>query len=279
MPELPEVETVRRDLCSTLTGHRLVDVGATGRRSLRRLGGPERLVEATRGATVREVDRHGKYLLLRLDRPEVVVVHLGMSGQLRLVDAAAAEIPHTHVRWRLDDGCELRFVDPRTFGEVFVAAAGDGPGRLPAELAHLGPDALDGVAGLGSLGRLLAGHRRRIKPVLLDQRVVAGIGNIYADEVLWASRIAPDRPAGGLSPGELRRLRTALRSTLVAAIEHRGSSIADQQYRDLAGAVGTHQLHHQAYGREGLSCRRCGEPIRRVRDSGRSTFSCPRCQR
>lgn len=226
-----------------------------------------------------EVDRHGKYLLIRLDRPEVLVVHLGMSGQLRLVDAAASEITHTHVRWRLDDGGELRFVDPRTFGEVFVAAAGPGPGRLPVELAHLGPDALDGIGGPGSLGRRLAGQRRRVKPVLLDQRVVAGIGNIYADEMLWASRIGPDRLAGDLSPGEVRRLCTALRSTLLAAIEARGSSIADRQYRDLAGTVGAYQLQHQAYGREGMPCRRCGQPIRRVRDSGRSTFSCPRCQR
>lgn len=225
------------------------------------------------------VDRHGKYLLVRLDRPEALVVHLGMSGQLRLVDAAAAELPHTHVRWRLDGGDELRFVDPRTFGEVFVAAVGAGPGRLPAELAHLGPDALEGLPGPASLGRRLAGQGRRIKPVLLDQRVVAGIGNIYADEMLWSSRIAPDRPARDLDPGEVRRLHTALRSTLEAAIGHRGSSIADRQYRDLSGAVGGHQSHHQAYGREGLACSRCGQPIRRVREYGRSTFSCPRCQR
>lgn len=279
MPELPEVETVRSDLRPSLTGRRLVGVVATGQRSLRRLGGPGPLVEATLGATVRGVDRHGKYLLVRLDRPAVLVVHLGMSGQLRLVDPSAAEIPHTHVRWRLDNGSELCFVDPRTFGEVFVAHSGPGASRLPVELAHLGPDALDGIGGPASLARRLEGHRRRIKPVLLDQRVVAGIGNIYADEILWASRIAPDRPAGGLSPGELRRLRVALRSVLLAAIEHRGSSIADRQYRDLSGAVGGHQLHHQAYGREGLACGRCGEPIRRVREYGRSTFSCPRCQR
>ena len=257
----------------------MVEVVATGRRSVRRLGGPGRLVEVTRGASVGAIDRHGKYLLIRLDRPEVAVVHLGMSGQLRLVDAAAGEIAHTHVRWQLDDGSELRFVDPRTFGEVFVAAAGPGAGRLPAELAHLGPDALDGIGGPDSLARLLCGHRRRIKAVLVDQRVVAGIGNIYADEVLWASRIAPDRPAGGLSPAELRRLHSSLRSILLAAIEHRGSSIADQQYRDLSGSVGVHQLHHQAYGREGLACSRCGQAIRRVREHGRSTFSCPRCQR
>jgi len=279
VPELPEVETVRRDLRSSLVGRRIVAVVATGRRSLRRLGGPGPLVEATLGATVGAIDRHGKYLLIRLDRLEVLVVHLGMSGQLRLVDADAGEIAHTHVRWRLEDGGELRFVDPRTFGEVFVAASGAGAGRLPVELAHLGPDALDGIGGPASLGRLLGGHRRRIKQVLLDQRVVAGIGNIYADEMLWASRIAPDRPAADLSIAELRRLRTALRATLVAAIDHRGSSIADRQYRDLSGAVGGHQLHHQAYGREGLACGRCGEPIRRVREYGRSTFSCPRCQR
>ncbi len=278
MPELPEVETVRRDLTAKLTGRRLVEVVATGGRSLRRLGGPEPLVEATLGATVERLDRHGKYLLIGLDRPSVLVVHLGMSGQLRLVGAGAPEMPHTHARWLLDDARELRFVDPRTFGEVFVSTR-VGMAGLPAELAHLGPDALLGISGPGSLGRLLAGRRRRIKPVLLDQRVLAGVGNIYADEILWSARISPDRPAGGLSPAELRRLRAALQGILRSAIEHRGSSIADQQYRDPAGAVGSHQLHHEAYGREGLPCRRCGHPISRVRDSGRSTFSCPHCQR
>ncbi|HET9070702.1 MAG TPA: bifunctional DNA-formamidopyrimidine glycosylase/DNA-(apurinic or apyrimidinic site) lyase [Acidimicrobiales bacterium] len=277
MPELPEVETVRRDLQDALTGRRLVGAAATGQRTVRRHGSAGPLVARTQGRKVAGVDRRGKYLLVRLDTADVVVVHLGMSGQLRLVPAGTPALAHTHVRWQLDDGRELRFVDPRTFGEVFVAAPG--AGGVPAELAHLGPDALEGVPDAASLGRLLAGRRRRIKPLLLDQQVVAGIGNIYADEILWAARIGPDRPAGALGGAALRRLHPAMRDILLAAIAHRGSSIADEQYRDLAGVVGSYQLHHRAYGREGRPCARCGRPIRRVSDGGRSTFSCPRCQR
>ncbi len=278
MPELPEVETVRRDLEDALVGHRLGEVEVTGARTVRRLGDPGPLVERSRGRLVEGVGRRGKYLLVRLDGPDVVVVHLGMSGQLRLVAEGTPALPHTHVRWLLEGGGELRFVDPRTFGEVWVARPAT-PGGLPTELAHLGPDALEDLGDHRALGRILAARRRRIKPTLLDQRVIAGIGNIYADEILWTARIAPHRAAGALSAAELRRLQAAVRDTLLEAIAHRGSSIADEQYRDLAGAVGTYQLRHRVYGRESQPCARCGRPVRRTAEAGRSTFSCPRCQR
>ncbi|MHB1930159.1 MAG: bifunctional DNA-formamidopyrimidine glycosylase/DNA-(apurinic or apyrimidinic site) lyase [Acidimicrobiales bacterium] len=276
MPELPEVETVRRGLDAELVGRTIEAVTATGLRTVRRLGGAAGaglLVRRATGRRLLHAERHGKFLLLRLDTGDVVVIHLGMSGQLRAVPAGTPAAPHTHVVLAFEGGTELRFVDPRTFGEVFVT----GP-DVP-ELAHLGPDALAGVPDAAALGRLLAGRRRRIKPALLDQQVIAGIGNIYADESLWAARLHPDRAAGELSRPALRRLHAAIHATLLAGIAHRGSSLADEQYRDLWGGLGGYQHHHEVHAREGKPCSRCGTPIRRARDLGRSTYWCPRCQR
>ncbi len=273
MPELPEVETVRRDVEAAFAGRRVEAVTATGVRTIRRHGGAAPLIDRISGRRLVGTDRHGKFLLLRLDTGDVVVIHLGMSGQLRAVPAGTPPSPHTHVVLAVEGGTELRFVDPRTFGEVFVT----GP-DVP-ELAHLGPDALTGVPDAAALGRLLAGRRRRMKPTLLDQQVIAGIGNIYADESLWAARIHPDRPADDLRAPTIGRLHASIRATLLAGIDHRGSSLADEQYRDLQGGLGGYQHHHQVHAREGMPCGRCGAPIRRARDGGRSTYWCPRCQR
>ena len=292
MPELPEVETVRRGLASWFAGRRITAVSATGLRTTRRHADSRELAARCEDRILEAVRRRGKYLLLDLSDGGVVVVHLGMSGQL-LRSRAGDPLPaHTHVVWSFDGGLELRFVDPRTFGEVFVSrAAAPGPGGVPdpggvgldpagvAELAGLGPDALEGLPTWQALAAVLAGRRTRLKPLLMDQRRVAGIGNIYADEILFAAQLSGDRPAGSLGRGEIRRLHAALRSILAAAVEHRGSSLTDAQYRDVDGAVGDYQLHHAVYGREGQPCRRCGRPITRRRDGGRSTFSCPRCQR
>lgn len=278
MPELPEVETVRSDLERLVVGRRIEAVDATGARTLRRYGSATGMGSRLAGRRLASVDRRGKYLLLRAGGGEVVVVHLGMSGQLLYAGPEVPRPRHTHVAWRLDAGDELRFVDPRTFGEVFLSA-GLGPGGVPVELAHLGADPFDPALDAATLGQWLAGRRTRLKVLLLGQRVVAGIGNIYSDEILWGARLGPDRPAGTLSRAEVRRLHESMRAVLAAAIAHRGSSLADQQYRDLSGRPGGYQALHQAYGRAGEPCARCSRPIRRDRAYGRSTFSCPRCQR
>ena len=272
MPELPEVETIRRDLVAGVVGKRIERVEATGIRTLRR-GTPDEFVTRVTGRRITAVTRTGKYLRIALDSGDVVVVHLGMSGQLLLVQPAdAPRPPHTHVVLDLDDGCELRFVDPRTFGEVFVTTAGT------PELVHVGVDALEGVPSAARLGELLRRRRAMLKPLLMGQRTIAGLGNIYTDEVLFAAGIRHDRRSDTLTDDEVSRLHDAMTDILGRAIAHRGSSLDDRQYRDASGAVGSFQSLHQVYGREGRPCTRCGHPIARDKSAGRSTFHCTRCQ-
>ncbi len=275
MPELPEVETIRRDLAEVFVGRRVERVQIEGARTLRRhadaAGVPARMV----GRRLEAVGRWGKYLLLRLDGDAMLVIHLGMSGQLLSAEASAPVGRHTHLTMTWDGGPQLRFVDPRTFGEVFLTSA---RGHVPSELAHLGFDPVVGWIGPTELGRRLAARRTRLKVLLMDQRFVAGIGNIYSDEILWAASLAHDRPADGLSVGETAALSDAMVTTLAEAICHRGSSLADEQYRDLFGRVGSFQGHHRVYGREGMPCGRCETPIVRRKAGGRSGFFCPLCQ-
>jgi formamidopyrimidine-DNA glycosylase len=170
---------------------------------------------------------------------------------------------------------QLRFVDPRTFGEVFLSGVSGAGG---AELAHLGADPLDDLKGWTDLAERLQTRRARLKPLLMDQRFLAGIGNLYADEILFAARLRYDRTSQSLTPAEVQRLYRAMTATLTSAISHRGSSLADEQYRDVFGMIGDFQSRHRVYGREGRACRRCRQTIVRIKTSGRSTFLCPRCQ-
>ncbi len=249
----------------------------TGRRSVRRHTGDEEFVARLKGRRVKAVDRRGKYLLLRLDGGDVLVAHLGMSGQLLRASPKDPLVKHTHVVITFQQGGQLRFVDPRTFGELFVTA----PERLEEEvpeLAHLGFDPLDEVMSWTRFGDLLQLRRSKLKPLLMDQRFIAGIGNLYADEILFAAGLRYDRSSDSLSAQEVRRLYRAMVETLQEAIKHRGSSLADEQYRDLNGDTGGYQTQHYVYDREGQPCRRCRTPIARVRGNGRSTFLCPHCQ-
>lgn len=298
MPELPEVETIRQDLDRELSGRRIRRVEAVAGRSIRRHPDATQFAAALVGATVGRVVRRGKYLLFPLDRGGVLVVHLGMSGQLLVTDPGVLVAPHTHVTVSFDGDRQLRFVDPRTFGEVFVAAvegsfegaggAGggvhggvaalkDGPVVVP-ELAHLGADPLVDVKDWSHLADLLRVRRARLKTLLIDQRFLAGIGNLYADEILFAARLRYDRSSDSLTALEVRRLHRAMTETLQSAIRHRGSSLADEQYRDVYGVIGGFQSRHQVYAREGQQCPRCRQPIVRLKTGGRSTFLCPRCQ-
>jgi formamidopyrimidine-DNA glycosylase len=278
VPELPEVETIRRDLHGDVVGRRIKSVVVKGRRSIRRHRGPAEFKRGLEGRKITGVQRRGKYLLLVLEGGDVLVVHLGMSGQLLLNGSGRTPVaPHTHVTIAFTRGGELRFVDPRTFGEMFVAPGGELARQVP-ELAHLGFDPLEDVMSWAHFGELLRDRRTKLKPLLMDQRFVAGIGNIYSDEILFAAGLRHDRSSESLTPEEVRRLYRAMGETLHDAIRHRGSSLADQQYRDLFGRPGEFQALHQVYDREGHPCSRCHRPVARVRLGGRSSFLCEGCQ-
>lgn len=265
-----------------MAGRQVTSASVTGARTVRRQL-PEALVDRLRGATLGPAARIGKFLLVPLDAgAETLVIHLRMSGRLLLTVPDRPLARHTHAVLGLSDGRELRFVDPRTFGELFVAQSPPGgpggtPGR-PAALAHLGPDPLSARWSADALGRALAGRKGRLKLLLMDQRFVAGIGNIYSDEALFEARLRYDRTGGSLSGDEIGRLHRAVRTTLREAVRHRGSSLRDAQYVDLFGAPGAYQLRHRVYGREGKACPRCGGPVRRIPLGGRSTFLCETCQ-
>ncbi len=278
MPELPEVETIRRDLEREIVGRRIKSVESTGPRSIRRHRDAEELRALLEGHKVTSVCRRGKYLLVRLDEGGVLVVHLGMSGQLlRAKTAREPMAKHTHVVITFTQGGQLRFVDPRTFGELFVTSIDDLEDQIP-ELAHLGYDPVDQVMSWTEFGERLHARKSKLKALLMDQRFVAGLGNIYSDEILFAAGLRYDRSSETLTSQEIRRLYRAMVETLQDAIKHRGSSLADEQYLDIFGEVGGFQGLHKVYDREGEACRRCRSPIKRVKVGGRSTFLCEHCQ-
>jgi formamidopyrimidine-DNA glycosylase len=278
MPELPEVETLRRDLEREVVGKRIKSIEVHGLRAIRRHRTRKEFIGRLEGRRITAVDRKGKYLIVRLDSPDVLVVHLGMSGQLLRARGPKDPVArHTHVVFSFASGGQLRYVDPRTFGELFVTAADHLADDVP-ELAHLGFDALEQAMSWVDFAAMLRARRAKLKPLLMDQRFVAGIGNIYADEILFAAGLRHDRLSDSLSAQEVRRLYRAMVETLQEAIRHRGSSLADEQYRDLFGDTGDYQLLHKVYGREGQPCRRCRAPIVRETVNGRSTFYCAHCQ-
>jgi formamidopyrimidine-DNA glycosylase len=277
VPELPEVETIRRDLDKEFVGKRIKTVEVTGLRSIRRHTKVTDFAGRLEGRKVTAVVRRGKYLLIKLDGGDVLVAHLGMSGQLLLAPAKQPLDKHTHVVIGFTQGGQLRFVDPRTFGELFVTSAGELTEELP-ELAHLGFDPLGDVMSWTRFAGLLHAKKAKLKGLLLDQHFVAGIGNMYADEILFAAGLRYDRSSETLTAQEVRRLYRAMIETLQDAIKHRGSSLADEQYRDLFGDIGDFQSQHKVYDRQGKACRRCRSPIVRVKANGRSTFLCPQCQ-
>lgn len=226
---------------------------------------------------LRSACRLGKFLLIELiaangdSSARALLVHLGMTGQLTVRPAAEPLAPHTHIVCALDDGSELRYADPRRFGRVALAT----PDELTPILLRLGADPLE--ISREEFCRRLGARRARIKALLLDQRVLRGVGNIYADESLWRSRIHPARPAARLGQARLARLHSELRRVLLDAIRLGGSSISD--YVGANGERGRFQLRHRVYDREGKPCRRCGASIQRTLIAGRSSYYCPRCQR
>ncbi|MDP9075708.1 MAG: bifunctional DNA-formamidopyrimidine glycosylase/DNA-(apurinic or apyrimidinic site) lyase, partial [Actinomycetota bacterium] len=267
MPELPEVETIRRDLDREFTGERINEVSVTGVRSIRRHEVADDFTRRLVGSKVDAVGRRGKYLTMKLDTGDVLIVHLGMSGQLLRCRAADPLDRHTHVVLDFEPGAQLRFVDPRTFGELFVTAPDDIEEMVP-ELAHLGPDPLELPIAWPRFADMLHVRKSKLKPLLMDQRFLAGIGNMYADEILFAAGLRYDRSSETLTAQEVRRLYRSMIEVLTDAIKHRGSSLADEQYRDLFGQVGDFQSQHQVYDREGKACRRCRSVIVRIKANG-----------
>ncbi len=274
MPELPEVETIAADLRPHLVGRTIVRCDLRFPTIVRHPE-PEQFVDAVAGMRIESLRRRGKYMLLGLGHELVLVVHLGMTGQLRLFDASAPIANHTHAIFDLDDGRQLRYRDPRRFGRLLLGTEVD---LLVARaLPKLGPEPIDPDFDAPQLYKALRRRRAPLKAVLLDQSTVAGVGNIYADEALYSARIRPDRVAARVSRKSAARLHEALRVSLETAIRNRGSSV--DTYRDAWGEIGGQQEVLQVYGRGGQPCFTCGRPLSSVRIAGRTTVFCRRCQR
>jgi formamidopyrimidine-DNA glycosylase len=274
MPELPEVETVRRSLAPRLLGRRVAAVRAEP--AVLRAGiRPAEWRALAGGEALAALRRHGKYLVAEFG-PAAAVVHLGMSGRLELHPPEAPCERHTHLRLAFEHGVELRFVDPRRFGMAVVLPVPELPAFAP--LAALGVDALDGDV---EAALLAAAPRARtpVRSLLLDQGVLSGVGNIYANEALARAGIHPLTPAASLSRARLRRLAAALRAVLADALAAGGTTLADGGFADAEGRGGYFAVALAVYGREGEPCRRCGARVRREVAAGRSCFFCPRCQR
>ncbi|MEY4372596.1 MAG: formamidopyrimidine-DNA glycosylase/DNA-(apurinic or apyrimidinic site) lyase [Actinomycetota bacterium] len=277
MPELPEVETVRRGLDAAVLGRRIDRVEVGRERTVRRTS-REALIAGLQNTAIVRTWRRGKYLIADLDSGDSVMIHLRMSGRLLLAQRGSPRPPHSHVVMGMQD-IEVRFVDPRTFGEVVVFDPERTAEQVP-ELQRLGVDPIADPFDQRVLAAALAGTTRGIKSVLLDQTRVAGLGNIYTDEVLHRARLRYDRPADALRRSDIGRLAEAITEVLTAAIDAGGSTLADTQYVDMEGRTGSFQESHLVYARRDEPCLTCGRStIRRAVVSGRSTFFCPRCQK
>jgi formamidopyrimidine-DNA glycosylase len=299
MPELPEVETVRTSLARDLIGKKVKSASVTNGRVVRRHKTAKDFRAAIEGHTIKGAQRLGKNLIFALENGNHLVVHLGMSGQLlRAKGPKDLKPKHTHVVFTFVQGGELRYVDPRTFGELYVSTppaegaeveiskfarlsiGGDGLGlrREIPELAHLGIDPFEDQIGWDRFAAIVRSRTTPLKAVLTDQDILAGIGNIYADEILFAAGLRFDRPAESLSTIEIRRLHRSITEVLTEAIKHGGSTLDDEQFVDPDGKPGNYQQFHQVYNREGLACFQCRQPIRRETVRGRSTFYCEKCE-
>lgn len=276
MPELPEVETVRQGLAKWVAGRTIDAVEVHHPRAIRRhLPGDEHFIAMLRGRTVRDVSRRGKYLWLALDSGDAIIGHLGMSGQLLMQPAGAEDEKHLRIRFTFTDGGpQLRFVDQRTFGGLSVSEDG---AELPDEISHIARDPIDPLFDDEAFVARLRGRHTEIKRAILDQTLISGVGNIYADEALWRAQLHGARMTDQMTKPSVRRLLGHIRDVLGEAIVAGGTSF-DELYVNVNGESGYFDRSLNAYGREGLPCRRCGTPMRREQFMNRSSFSCPRCQ-
>jgi formamidopyrimidine-DNA glycosylase len=278
--ELPEVEVVRRDLEKDVVGRKVSEAevrpSKNAMRVIRRHGKRREFTDRLVGRKFTKAERRGKYVLLHMDNGDVLVVHFGMSGQFVRGNKRVPLPPHTHVVITFQQGGDLRFLDPRTFGEMFVTAA-DELGKVK-ELQHIAIDPLDHVFTWNAFGAALAERAAKMKQLLMDQKFISGLGNIYSDEVLFAAGLRYDRLSDSLSSQEVRRLYRAMQEVLQDAIRFRGTTLDDEAYLDLFGKPGEFQNELKVYGRTGLPCRRCRTPIQAVKISGRNAYFCPQCQ-
>jgi formamidopyrimidine-DNA glycosylase len=274
MPELPEVETVRQSLLAHAVGHTITAITVRDFPGVLAGADPQAVDAALRGLTITDIRRRGKYLLFDMDDGSTLIIHLRMTGQLTHLPHAAPPGRFEHLAIELDSAVDLRFSDQRKFGRIIHASPED-VARLSA---RLGPEPLSDAFSAAELRASLARRSGPIKSVLLDQRLVAGLGNIYVDEALFRARLHPLRSSRSLSPEEIRRLHRAIRVVLREGLEHRGTSIST--FRDGAGREGRNQLNLRVYGRgrRGEPCPRCGHPLRCIVVGGRSSHYCGYCQ-
>jgi formamidopyrimidine-DNA glycosylase len=275
MPELPEVETVRTQLEPKLVGRRFVDVEIADTR-LTRPHDPAEVAAELVGERVAALERRGKYVVVRFETGRVLLIHLRMTGQL--LHAASESLPeddpHRRAVVRLDDGSDVVYRDVRRFGTWLLTE----PGELDPYLStRVGREPLAPAFTARRLAEALEGRKAPVKAAILDQRRLAGVGNIYADEALWRAQIHPQRPAGELTDAEIAALHRGIRAALRAGIARQGATLRD--YRKPDGASGAMQHEFRVYGREGEPCERCGTPITKTKVGGRGTWFCPRCQR
>jgi formamidopyrimidine-DNA glycosylase len=281
MPELPEVEVVRRGLADHVVGRTIAQAQFHGARVARRhVPGPLDLSDRLAGNLVAGARRRGKYLWLVLRTPsgfeQGLIAHLGMSGQLLVEDSGAPDEKHLHARFTFGDGGpELRFVDQRTFGGMALSDLTDD--GVPETIAHIAPDPLEPGFDQGAVVRRMKTRESAVKRALLDQTLVSGIGNIYADEALWRAQVHGERLCSTLTKPTLGRILDHAREVMLEALGQGGTSF-DALYVNVNGASGYFDRALNAYGQEGRPCARCGSPIRRESFMNRSSYSCPRCQ-
>jgi formamidopyrimidine-DNA glycosylase len=283
VPELPEVETVRAGIERYVVGRTVATAQVLNPRAVRRdLAGPDGFAAAMTGRTFLRAERRGKYLWFALDDSEALLAHLGMSGQLLVGDPGRAFSPHVRARFTFTDGGpDLRFTDQRTFGHVMLVPLvypDDRSRVVPGPIAHIAPDPLEAAFDAKDFEGRIGRKKTQVKRALLDQSLVSGIGNIYADEALWRARLHWARPTDTLKQAEVSRLLEAVREVLTEALKAGGTSF-DALYVNVNGESGYFDRSLNAYGREGEPCARCGTPIRRDAFMNRSSYSCPRCQK
>lgn len=274
MPELPEVETVKRSLSEHIIGRSITGVTVHQDTVIKTPDSCD-FVSRITGQSFSYINRRGKYLLFGLSRGSILVAHLRMTGRLVYAPEDEPVLKHTHVIFHLDNSFQLRFTDQRRFGCLWLVS---GKGiECISGLCSLGPEPLGPEFTRHALAELLKGRKTKMKALLLDQRLIAGIGNIYADEILFHSGIHPERAASSLTGIEIDRLWEAARQVLDEAVQHRGTSFSD--YVDGRGEKGTHQNHLKVYQREGSPCARCGSEIQRIKVGSRSSYYCSGCQK
>ena len=278
--ELPEVEVMRRDLEKEVVGRKVKEIevrpSQNAKRVIRRHRTRKDFTSRVAGRKFTKIERKGKYILMYLDGGDVLVVHFGMSGQFLRATKRVPMTTHTHVVMTFATGGDLRFIDPRTFGEMFVTTA-DELGKVK-ELAHIAIDPLEDTFTWPQFSEVLASRAAKLKPLMMDQKFISGLGNIYSDEVLWGAGLLFDRMSDTLSSQEVRRLYRAIQEVVQDSIKYRGTTLGDEAYLDLFGKPGEYQKELKVYGRAGLACKRDRGQIVSVKVSGRNAYYCPQCQ-